>query len=106
MERHGIRIAAIRSGGQTGADEAGILAAKELCIPAHVHAPKGWLMRGEDGKDVFSEYAFKERFVTMPAKGLSYEEMVSTEGFRKVYDEIVSDARKGDRQCGKTGDTH
>ena len=105
VERHGLRIAAIRSGGQTGADEAGILAAKELCIPAHVHAPKGWLMRGEDGKDVFSEYAFKERFVTMPAKGLSYEEMVSTEGFRKVYDEIVSDARKGDRQaimCAET----
>lgn len=104
-ETCGVKIRSIRSGGQTGADEAGIMAAKELGIPAEVHAPKGWLMRGPDGKDVFNEYAFKERFTTMPSKDLSYEEMTRSRDFKSVYDEIVTDARKGERQalmCAET----
>lgn len=101
----GVVIRSVRSGGQSGADEAGIRAAKELGIPAEVHAPKGWLMRGADGKDVFDEYAFKERFIAMPPKYLTYAEASSTEGFRKVYGEIVADARRGERQalmCAET----
>ena len=104
-ETGGIDIRCIRSGGQSGADEAGIMAAKALGIPAEVHAPKGWLMRTEDGKDVFSEYAFKERFVTMPPRDLSYEETARTEGFRKVYDEMVADSRKGERQAVMCAET-
>lgn len=105
VETCGVKILSIRSGGQTGADEAGIMAAKALGIPAEVHAPKGWLMRGEDGKDVFNEYAFKERFITMPPKELTYVEMTKTEGFKQVYDGIINDARKGERQalmCAET----
>ncbi len=108
LQDMGIRFGGIISGGQTGADEAGIVAARALGIPAEVHAPKGWAMRGADGRDLFSEYAFKERFITMPAKDLSYEEMTRTDGFRKVYEEIVSDARKGERQavmCAETSPT-
>ena len=71
LQDMGIRFGGIISGGQTGADEAGIVAARALGIPAEVHAPKGWAMRGADGRDLFSEYAFKERFITMPAKDLS-----------------------------------
>ena len=41
----GVRIKGIRSGGQTGADEAGIKAALSLGIPAHAHYPKGFLRR-------------------------------------------------------------
>ena len=108
LQDMGIRFGGIISGGQTGADEAGIVAARALGIPAEVHAPKGWAMRGADGRDLFSEYAFKERFITMPAKDLSYEEMTRTDGFRKVYEDIVSDARKGERQavmCAETSPT-
>ena len=108
LQDMGIRFGGVISGGQTGADEAGIVAAKALGIPAEVHAPKGWMMRGADGKDLFSEYAFKERFITMPAKDLSYEEMTKLDGFRKVYEEMVSDARKGERQavmCAETSPT-
>ena len=108
LQDMGIRFDGVISGGQTGADEAGIVAAKALGIPAEVHAPKGWMMRGADGKDLFSEYAFKERFITMPAKDLSYEEMTKLDGFRKVYEEMVSDARKGERQavmCAETSPT-
>lgn len=104
-ETGGIDIRCIRSGGQSGADEAGIMAAKALGIPAEVHAPKGWLMRTEDGKDVFSEYAFKERFVTMPPRDLSYEETARTEGFRKIYDEMVAESRKGERQAVMCAET-
>ena len=64
-----VSIRKIISGGQTGADEAGIAAAKALGIPAEVHAPKGWMMRRGDNRDIFSEYEFKSRFAAMPGKG-------------------------------------
>jgi predicted NAD-dependent protein-ADP-ribosyltransferase YbiA (DUF1768 family) len=56
------KITLVRSGGQTGADEAGIKAAIKLGIPAKILAPKGWRMRGADGEDTFDEQAFKDRF--------------------------------------------
>lgn len=55
-------ISGIRSGGQTGVDEAGIKAAVLNGIDAVVLAPKGWRMRGADGRDTLDEAAFKERF--------------------------------------------
>lgn len=54
---------------------------------------------------MFSEYAFKERFVTMPPRDLSYDEMARTEGFKKVYDEMVTDSRKGERQAVMCAET-
>lgn len=108
MVNGGVQIRKIISGGQTGVDEAGIIAAKALCIPAEVHAPKGWMMRGQDGKDIFSEYEFKSRFAAMPDKELSYQEMMGSDGFRKTYDEIVNSARAGQRQavmCAETSPT-
>lgn len=57
-----VKIAMVRSGGQTGVDEAGVKAAIALGIPALVLAPKGWVFRGADGKDVADEAAFKARF--------------------------------------------
>lgn len=56
------RVGGIRSGGQTGVDEAGIKAARNLGIDSEVLAPKGWLFRPADGKDVADEVAFKARF--------------------------------------------
>jgi predicted NAD-dependent protein-ADP-ribosyltransferase YbiA (DUF1768 family) len=59
-------VVSVRSGGQTGVDEAGVKAAEALGIPALVHAPKGWRMRtrGEHGRyaDVSGESLFKGRF--------------------------------------------
>lgn len=62
LRRKGAVISSVRSGGQTGVDEAGIAAAQALGIPAAVHAPKGWLLRTAQGVDVSGEEAFKERF--------------------------------------------
>ncbi|HBO5516208.1 TPA: hypothetical protein L4559_005136 [Pseudomonas aeruginosa] len=44
-------IQLIRSGGQTGADLAGLVAACELSIPALGYFPKGYLQRGLDQVD-------------------------------------------------------
>jgi len=54
-------IAEIRSGGQSGVDEAAIKAAVELGIPAKVLAPKGWLFLDKSGYKS-GEAAFKARF--------------------------------------------
>jgi len=58
----GIKIESIRSGGQTGFDEAGIKAGNKLGIPTIVLAPKGWKFRNIDGKDISNEKLFKDRF--------------------------------------------
>lgn len=57
-----IKIILIRSGGQTGADEAGLKAAVKLNIPALCLAPKGWKFRNQFGQDISDERKFKERF--------------------------------------------
>jgi len=59
------KIELIRSGGQTGFDEAGIKAAVKLGIPALILAPKGWVFRDINGKDIRDEKAFKNRFNTI-----------------------------------------
>jgi hypothetical protein len=59
------KIELIRSGGQTGFDEAGIKAAVNLCIPALILAPYGWLFRDINGNDIRDEKAFKNRFNTI-----------------------------------------
>ncbi len=57
-----VPIDSIRTGGQTGFDEAGTKAAMRLGVPNLVLAPKGWKFRNESGTDVSSESRFKGRF--------------------------------------------
>lgn len=45
-------IGTIISGGQTGADIAGVVAAQALGIPAIIHMPHKFIQRYEDGKDI------------------------------------------------------
>lgn len=52
----------IRSGGQTGVDEAAIKAAVRLKIPALILAPKGWKFRDINREDIKNEQLFKQRF--------------------------------------------
>jgi hypothetical protein len=61
----GQRIGMVMSGGQTGFDEAGIVAARSLGIPTMVMAPRGWRFRGADGRDISGDRdAFVRRFAT------------------------------------------
>jgi hypothetical protein len=59
------KIVSIRSGGQTGFDEAGAKAGIRLGIPTTVLAPKGWSFRNIDSMDISNEKMFKERFKTI-----------------------------------------
>jgi len=52
----------IRSGGQTGVDEAALKAAVRMKIPALCLAPKGWVFRDINGNDIADEQQFKARF--------------------------------------------
>lgn len=63
LQNNGITIAAIRSGGQTGIDEAGIKAAIRLGIPAEVHSTSDFKFRDKSGRDISNEQAFKDRFI-------------------------------------------
>ena len=56
------KIELVRTGGQTGFDEAGAKAGERLGIPTRVVAPKRWKFRPESGRDISDEKAFKDRF--------------------------------------------
>ncbi len=62
------KIGFIRSGGQTGFDEAGIKAGDMLGIPTLVYAPKGWRFKTSEA-DISDEKLFKLRF----DKTINYE---------------------------------
>lgn len=55
-------IVLIRSGGQTGFDEAGLKAAERLKIDSTCLFPKGWRFRDINGKEIYDEKLFKARF--------------------------------------------
>lgn len=57
-----LEITLIRSGGQSGFDEAGLKAASFLGIPALCVCPRGWKYRDVNGVTVCDEIKFKERF--------------------------------------------
>lgn len=63
------KIEKIRTGGQTGLDEAGAKAGKKLGIPTMILAPKGWTFRNESGQDISDEKQFKERFGSFTSQG-------------------------------------
>lgn len=56
------KIESIRTGGQTGFDEAGAKAGLKLGIKTIVLAPKGWVFRNQEGKDISNKQAFENRF--------------------------------------------
>lgn len=61
------KIESVRTGGQTGFDEAGAKAAIKLGIPTTILAPKGWKFRDINSKDISNEELFKARFETKPS---------------------------------------
>jgi hypothetical protein len=62
LQARGVTIAEIRSGGQTGIDEAGIIAAQRLGIPSEVHTTADFKFRDKNNIDIADEKLFKERF--------------------------------------------
>ena len=62
LQGKGITISEVRSGGQSGIDEAGIKAAVSLGLKASILAPKGYRFRGKDNKDISNKELFIKRF--------------------------------------------
>ncbi|MEO1943975.1 MAG: putative molybdenum carrier protein, partial [Candidatus Thioglobus sp.] len=56
-------ITSVRTGGQTGFDEAGAKASQRLGIPTTILAPKGWKFRTLAGIDVSNKDTFMARFL-------------------------------------------
>jgi len=52
----------IRTGGQTGIDEATLKAGDFLNMPTTCLAPKNWMFRNEQGQDICSDSLFLKRF--------------------------------------------
>lgn len=90
LQNLGITVAEIRSGGQTGIDEAGIIAAQRLGIPAIVHGTKDWAFRDKSGKDIKgNESAYKARFeITENVKGNKLAES------RALVQQMIEDSNK------------
>lgn len=89
----GITISSIRSGGQTGIDEAGIIAAQRLGIPNEVHTTSNYMFRGRDGKDISDEEKFKARFIFNPLgqEGhMTYEDVMNLFDSRKTYKGMIT----------------
>lgn len=61
-EQGDFKLTLIRSGGQSGFDEAGLKVGLALDIPTLCLAPKGWRFRDGDGNDIYDEKLFKQRF--------------------------------------------
>lgn len=61
-ELRGIKILEVRSGGQSGVDEAGILAAQRRGIRCSILAPKGFRWRDEAGNEREGQEGFISRF--------------------------------------------
>ena len=55
-------VTLIRSGGQSGFDEAGLKAAVELGIPALCVCPQGWKFMNEKGETICDKERFLDRF--------------------------------------------
>lgn len=56
-------IELVLSGGQTGIDEAAIIAAIDRKIPAKINAPKGFVFRDKDRNDIPNQEEFIKRFL-------------------------------------------
>ena len=58
----GVKFSIIRSGGQTGVDEAGIQAAQDAGLKCSILAPKGFRMHREPGIELEGRSLFVKRF--------------------------------------------
>lgn len=54
----------VRSGGQSGFDEAGLKAAEAIGLPALCLCPQGWKFNDATGKAICNERLFKNRFAS------------------------------------------
>ena len=74
-QNEGVKILEVRSGGQSGVDEAGIIAAQRNKMKCSILAPKGFRWRDKKGDEKEGRTAFVNRFK---------EEYIDNKGLNKV----------------------
>lgn len=62
LDAYDFPILEVRSGGQTGIDEAGIKAAHKMNLKCSILAPKDFRMTPAQGEDIFDKELFIARF--------------------------------------------
>ena len=92
----GVQIEEVRSGGQSGVDEAGVLAAQSLGLPWSVHAPKGWQFLDANKKSVYGEEKFKARFMNSSQKAATNRKSTQSQESSDLDD--LEWTKVGDRQ--------
>lgn len=70
LQQRGFKFMSVRTGGQTGMDEAGAVMGKVLGIPTTVHGPKNFQFRDVNGRDIKDEQAYLDRFAKKDYAGL------------------------------------
>ena len=80
LQKLGVTISEIRSGGQTGVDEAGIIAAQNLGIKWSINAPNGFKFRDINGKDISNRKQFLDRF------GIHSTDEITGERLQQAFD--------------------
>lgn len=71
--REGVFIEEVRSGGQTGVDEAGIHAAQDLSLSCSILCPKGYRFSLADGAERSGKEEFSQRFMASCDKVSKYD---------------------------------
>lgn len=94
LQKKGVTFAEVRSGGQTGIDEAGVKAAANLGIKATIVAPKGFMFRDKSGNDISGREAFMSRFMTQSEEAPSQQTTSFNEDLAKVSQTFTPIERK------------
>lgn len=82
----------MRTGGQTGIDEAAIIAAQCLEINCSVLSPKGWRYRYRQGEELEGRNGFVARF--------KEEYDADFEEYERIVGDVFSDVFSEDREDG------
>lgn len=86
----GLKIGSIRSGGQTGADEAGIVAATVLGIPAVIRAPGGYKYMDERGVNHYGKEGFMSRFEGKDVAGIRKSVDICLDTVREIAAKVAA----------------
>lgn len=88
-----VKIKSIRTGGQTGFDEAGTKASIKLGLPTLTLAPKGWKFRNANGTDISNEKQFKDRFSLETQNNVTQNSQSTI--VQKIYSQLGNKTESG-----------
>lgn len=104
LVHHNWKLDLVVSGGQSGADIAGLIAAEHLDIPSIGTWPKGFKMRFEDGMDIELSKKDVEELLGNYEGSLPWLNPVKLIGISEVTGDTYKWKRRGGYECSSIGD--